>query len=78
VKVLANLLRDANSTIRWIMIHQICTKKEFREEIKAIVNKSKLIELILDVAKFEALLKEMLSKIVSKKSQMWVTNKAEC
>jgi WASH complex subunit strumpellin len=68
VKILANLLRDANSTIRWIMLHQNCTSKSFRQEISQIIDRNKLVELILNVAKFETLFKDMLVRIVSKKS----------
>ena len=68
VKPLANLLREANATVRWIMLHQHCVNQKFREIVMSIIDREKLVQAILDLSKFENLLKELLTIIVTKKS----------
>lgn len=67
VKNLSNLLREANSTIRWIMLHQNCSNSKFKEIVSSNVDREKLVQHIMDLSKFENLLKELLTLIVTKK-----------
>ena len=57
------------------MLHQNCVNKEFKKEIGTIIDRSALIELLLNLSKFEDLLTTMLTRIVSKKAKMWESNR---
>lgn len=69
------MLREANSTIRWIMVHQECNNPKFKEIVIKIIDRGILIGLLLDLSKFENLLKDLLTLIVTKKSQVWNKDK---
>ena len=51
VKELLGCLRDANHTIRWIMLHQNSRKPKVLEIVNQIINKKELIDLLLDLSK---------------------------
>jgi hypothetical protein len=53
VKELMNCLRDANVTIRWIMLHRHCKNKKFKEIIEAGCKKEDLVTILLNLSKFE-------------------------
>ena len=57
------------------MLHQNAKDEKLRKIVDSIVKEDELINLLLDLSKFEHLLKELLSKIVSKKSKMWAKDK---
>lgn len=49
-----------------------------RQAIDSIVKEDQLVNLLLDLSKFEYLMKELLNGIVMKKSKMWTKDKDEC
>jgi hypothetical protein len=53
VKDLLACLRDANVTIRWIMLHRHCKNKKFKEIIENGYKKDDLVGLLLNLSKFE-------------------------
>jgi len=57
------------------MLHQHTRNKKLREIVSSIINKKELIDLLLDLSKFEHLLKERLTEIVSKKRSVWIEDK---
>lgn len=67
VKELLGCLRDANHTMRWIMLHQHTRNKKMREVVCSIIDRKALVDLLLDLSKFEHLLKERLTEIVTRK-----------
>jgi WASH complex subunit strumpellin len=71
VKDLLACLRDANSTIKWVILHQHGRNANMLEIVNKIVKEDSLIRLMLKLSKFELLLKELISQIVKKKSTMW-------
>ena len=48
------------------------------EIVCSIIDKKKLIDLLLDLSKFENLLKERLTDIVHRKKQVWMEDKEHC
>ena len=46
--------------------------------IKEAIDSNKMIQLLLDTSKFENLLKDMLTRIVTKKNQMWHSHQDKC
>ena len=77
VKELLACLRDCNSTIRWIMLHQHCSNKQIVAIVSEIIDERPLIRLLLKLSKFEHLLKELVTQIVKKKSKMWTKDKEQ-
>ncbi len=57
------------------MLHQNCTNPRFKEIVTQLVDREKLVAHLLDLSKFENLLKELLTLIVTKKSQVWNRDK---
>lgn len=43
-----------------------------KQVVDSIVNEDQLINLLLDLSKFEYLMKELLLQIVKKKNKMWI------
>jgi WASH complex subunit strumpellin len=59
IKELLACLRDANVTMRWIMIHRHCKNKKYKEIIEQGHRKEDLVSLLLSLSKFEHLLKTL-------------------
>jgi len=76
-KELLSCLRDANTTIRWIMLHEHTTDKALHKIIMSIVQPRPMVRLLLKLSKFEHLLKEPVNQIVKKKSKMWTKDKEQ-
>jgi hypothetical protein len=53
VKELMGCLRDANVCMRWIMLHRHCKNKKFKEMIESGYDKVKMMNLLLNLSKFE-------------------------
>lgn len=71
VKALLECLRDANVTIRWLMLHNNCKSASFREAIQKSYDKagpSGLVSFILRLAQFENQFESMIRKLVSEKA----------
>jgi len=49
------------------MLHQNCSNSKFKEIVSSNVDREKLVQHIMDLSKFENLLKELLTLIVTKK-----------
>ena len=77
VKELLGCLRDANTTIRWIMMHEHTSNKIMLQVVQSIVKEGPLVRLLLKLSKFEHLLKELVTQIVKKKSKMWQKDKEQ-
>lgn len=65
VKDLLVCLRDANVTIRWIMLHRNSKNKKFKEMIESGYKKEDLVTILLNLSKFEHQLKNMLTSLVT-------------
>ena len=57
------------------MLHQHTRNKKMKEIVGSIIDRKKLIDLLLDLSKFEHLLKERLTDIVNRKKQVWLEDK---
>ena len=53
IKDLSTCLRDANVTIRWIMLHRHARDKRYKEIVEKGYKKEELVTLILALSKFE-------------------------
>ena len=49
-----------------------------KQVVDSIVNEDQLINLLLDLSKFEYLMKELLLQIVKKKNKMWIKDQERC
>mmetsp|Transcript_109148 Transcript_109148/g.151018 ORF Transcript_109148/g.151018 Transcript_109148/m.151018 type:complete len:123 (+) Transcript_109148:1158-1526(+) len=78
VKDLLNCLRDANVTIRWLNLHTHSVDPTYRKAIRDIIKFNKIVELLLDLSKFEFTLKKMLTNIVTMKAKIWEEDADKC
>jgi hypothetical protein len=60
------------------MLHSTCNNPQFRKIIDQVIEKAKLVGLILELSKFESLFKDLLTLIVTKKKMVWENNKSSC
>ena len=83
VKELMNCLREANSTLKWLMLHKNCRNPRLREIIEG-EGKTKqerekqIVTLLLHLSKFENQLKNMFTNLVTSKAQIWADDKQKC
>ena len=75
---LLHCLTDTNVTIRWLMLHKTSRNKELKELINSNHTNEELVDLLLQLTKFEDELKILLRELVSTKNEAWTTDKAEC
>ena len=61
MKELLGVLRDANTTIRWIMLHEHTSNPVMKQIVQSIVKSGGLVRLLLKLSKFEHLLKELVT-----------------
>lgn len=59
VKELLVCLRDANVCLRWIMLHRNCKDPKFREVVEKGFKRDEVMELLLNLSKYENSLKEL-------------------
>jgi len=64
VKDLLICLRDANVTIKWIMLHRHSKFKKYRDMIEQGYKKEEFVQILLTLSKFEHQLKNMLTNLV--------------
>nr|XP_034958634.1 WASH complex subunit 5-like [Zootoca vivipara] len=84
---LLNCLRDCNVAIRWMMLHTADSaydpnNKRLRQIKDQVQTDSKynpkiLFQLLLDIAQFEFILKEMFKQMLSEKQTKWESYKTE-
>jgi hypothetical protein len=60
------------------MLHQSSREPKYLQIINQIINKKELIDLLLDLSKFENLLKDRLTEIVHRKKKVWMEDKKRC
>ena len=53
ISKLLSCLRDANVTIRWLMLHTQCKEKKIAQFMNENLDKDKILSLLLDTAQFE-------------------------
>lgn len=72
-------LRDANVTLRWLMLHKNCHNKKLREIVEDTPNKTArekdIVRLILNLSKFENIIKNIYTNLVDQKTQIWANDK---
>ena len=81
VKDLINVLRESNIACKWLMLHKHCKNKKFREIVEAGQGEhleQRILDLLLNLSKFEHLFKIMLQNLVTTKHQIWESDKQKC
>lgn len=72
-----NCLRDANVTLRWLMLHKNCKNKKFKDVIEPLDQPTKdarmkdIVTLLLHLSKYEQQLKGIFTNLVNQKTQIW-------
>lgn len=78
VKALLDCLRDSNVTVRWLMLHNNCKNKEFRETVQKSYDKATLVNFLLQLAKFENQFETMIRKLVQSQVPIWDEDRRAC
>ena len=78
INKLLSILRDANVTLRWIMLHAKSQKKKIADVILANYPVDQVLLLLLNIAQFEFLLREMFSGLLIAKQERWTSLRAQC
>jgi WASH complex subunit strumpellin len=63
--------REANVTIRWLMLHLTTKHKKLLEAVVVDVNLDRVLLLLLNVAQFEYILKGMFQRLLDTKQARW-------
>lgn len=69
-----NCLRDANVTLRWLMLHKNCKNKKFKDVIEPLDQPTKdarmkdIVTLLLHLSKYEQQLKGIFTNLVNQKT----------
>lgn len=71
-------LRDANVTIRWLILHTNTEDKKFKSIISQDIDYDKILLLLLNTAQFEFVLKNHIQSLLNGKQTKWETLKKEC
>jgi len=72
-------LRNANSSIRWLMLHRkTCNKIFYGYIVKAGIPVHVLMDLVLGTSHLEYLLKTKLKRLLQVKADTWETSRAQC
>ncbi|KAL0270980.1 UNVERIFIED_CONTAM: hypothetical protein PYX00_008233 [Menopon gallinae] len=89
VQKVLNLVREANVTLRWMMLHTAPLSpvsegnKKCRQVRDLIISETKycpldVFQLLLNVAQFELKVKDMLRTLLSEKQTKWENNRQDC
>ena len=75
---LVNLIRSANVTMRWLMLHRNTKNSKFREIIHAMLNLKDILELILHTSDFECQLQVVQKELLATRQQIFDSEKQKC
>ncbi|PRP74057.1 hypothetical protein PROFUN_08681 [Planoprotostelium fungivorum] len=71
--------REANVTLRWVMLHVNVTDKKIKQAMQqADIDPDKILHLLLETAHFEYILKTLFQTLLNAKKERWEAHKKEC
>lgn len=73
--LLLNLLREANVTTRWLMIHRLAVRDELREAVCESAKQDTILSLLLYSAQYELVLIKHLELLCEKRNDYWDKDK---
>lgn len=68
---LLNLLRDANTTCKWLMLHRLSTREELHNIIGELGKQDTILSLLLYTAQYELILYKHLKALCEKRGDYW-------
>lgn len=72
---LLNLLRDANTTCKWLMLHRLAAKEELRTIVCELGKQDTILSLLLYTAQYELVLYKHLKTLCEKRADYWDKDK---
>eukprot|EP01083_Nonionella_stella_P029125 80259_1 len=75
---LVDFTRSCNRSLRWLMLHRTTRFRQARDHLARSVDLARLLLLTMQVAHFEARLKDVFRELLEKKQESWDTLKKEC
>ena len=78
VTQLIQVLREANVTIRWLILHRNTSFKKAADIILSLFNKEDILTLLLYTSQFEFYLKKMFEELLESKGQRWDDDRVAC
>lgn len=77
VSKLLSALREANVTLRWVMLHATVKNSKIKQMISTGLEPESILLLLLNTSQFEFVLKNMFKRLLESKEQRWTEFKAQ-
>lgn len=74
---LLNLLRDANTNCKWLMLHRLAARDELRAIVCEYAKPDLILSLMLYSAQYELILYKHLKVLIEKRDEYWLKDKEE-
>ena len=74
---LLSVLREANVTLRWVMLHTTVKNIKIKQVISVGLEPDRILILLLNTSQFEFVLKNMFKKLLESKEQRWTDFKTQ-
>ena len=68
---LLNYMRNANTTVRWLLLHRTTEVKKLREIVAQGITENEILLLLLKASQFEYLVKSMFQNLLDTKDEKW-------
>jgi len=78
INQLIQVLREANFTLRWLILHRNTAYKKAADMILPLFNKEDILSLLLYTSQFEYKLKKLFEELLNSKDQRWNDDKSAC
>lgn len=72
---LLNLLRDANTAYKWLMLHRLTVREDLRQVVLESARQSTVLSLLLYTAQFELLLYRYFKDLIDQRDLYWEKHK---
>jgi WASH complex subunit strumpellin len=69
--MLMGLLRDANTTCRWLMLHRLSRKENIREIVKKAAKMESILKLLLYTSQYEKMMEIFIAELLKQKADYW-------
>lgn len=72
---LLSILRDANTSAKWLMLHRLAVREELRTVICDIAKKGEILNLLLYTSQYELILYKHLKVLIETRNEYWINDK---
>jgi WASH complex subunit strumpellin len=72
---LLSLLRDANTTCKWLMLHRMSNREDLKKVVMSYAKQNTILQLLLYTSQYELVLYKHLEELCEKRDEYWVKDK---